>query len=122
MLYLGVSHYEHIAKDRVQEAAVSLGAAHAALRHDYAVLFNQASDLYDGTAHKSVILDLFIKSILPLDAKCAGNHPFNVIGQAGQNVCVIGFAKSFHVALHSLFILGHSFIPLVVDGNVMGLA
>ena len=95
MLYLCVSHYEHIAEDSVQEAAVSFGAAHAAFRYNYVALFSQASDLYSGPADKSVILDLFVKSIFPFDVKYARDHPFNVIGQAGQNVCVISFVESF---------------------------
>ena len=108
MLYLCVLHYEHIAEDSVQEAALSFGAAHAAFRYNYVAPFSQASNRYSGPADKSVILNLFVKSIFPFDVKYARYHPFNIVGQAGQNVCVISFVESLHVALHSLFILAHS--------------
>jgi hypothetical protein len=72
-----------------KEAALSFGAAHAAFRYNYVALFSQASNRYSGPADKSVILNLFVKSIFPFDVKYARYHPFNIVGQAGQNVCVM---------------------------------
>jgi hypothetical protein len=107
--YPRVLHYEYIAEDRVEKTAISPGGAHTTFSDYYVVLFSHATDSYCGASYEGVILNLFVKGVFSFQVKCAGYHPFNVIGETRQNFHVIGLGESVHVPLHGSLVFAHGF-------------
>jgi hypothetical protein len=113
--YPRVLHYEHIAEDRVQKTAICPGGAHTAFSDYYVVLFSHATDSYRGASYEGVILNLFVEGVFSCHVKGARYHPFNVIGETLQNLCVISFRERVHVLLHGLLVLAHGFVFLLIQ-------
>jgi hypothetical protein len=116
----GILHDEDITEHGVEETASPSGAAHRTFGYNHVVFLGHARDPYFGTADESRILDFPVKSIFARQVKCAGHEPFNVIGQARQDLPMIASGETFHILLHCLFVLAHG-LPVVhtKDGVVL---
>jgi hypothetical protein len=107
----GVLHDEKVTEHGVEETAAPSGGADGTLGDHHIVFLGQARDLYLGAADKSRILDFPVKGIFARQVKGAGHEPFDIIGQARQNLAMIASGEAFHVFLYGLFVLAHGFIP-----------
>jgi hypothetical protein len=120
--YLRVLHDEHIAEDGVQPAAVFSCTANGSLRNDDVVLLDHARDVYGRSPDERVILDLFVEIDLSLYVKCARYQPLNVVGQARQNLRMVGTREGVHIFLNGLLIRAHGPLMYVKIGSAEELA
>ena len=104
---LAVPHLEYVAEEKMQDAATLRRGAHAALGHHDILLLDQPGHRDGRTAHEGVVLDLLVEGGFARDAKCSGNEPLDVIGQARQDGGVIGPAERVHIVVDRLLVSGH---------------
>src|SRR6185312_10569802 len=104
----GVTHDEDVAEYRVEHAPIpALGLDPPFRNHDVVLLDHP--DRGDGRpAHERVVLDLLVERGLPNQVKCPRHLPLDVVGQAGQDLRVIGPAEPLQVALDGALVLGHA--------------
>jgi hypothetical protein len=95
---LPVPHQENIAEDGIKNAAITSGGPHGAFGDDHVWFFNRARDANRRASDERIVLDFPVEGIPSFDVKHPRYDPLNVVGQARQDVCVIGPVESVHAA------------------------
>ena len=115
MLNPPTAHQEDVAEDSVEQAPVGSNGADGALCDNHIALFDNALRLDHGATDKSRVLDLSIERPLSSEVEGARNHPLDVIGEARQDLLVVGVPESIQVSFDGLPVGSHD--PLATEAG-----